>query len=198
MSGTPVEISRAGNFRLASLASVFARAFVDDPMMRWSLLGRREPQELLKQCFTYFLQSAVDLGLVWEAGDARGAAVWIPPDSSAGWVEHPWSQPRILELSDDGGGRYESFWDWIDSRIPDEPLWLLDSIAVDPQVQGQGYGRALIEMGQSKAGATGCGAILSTGTERNVSIYTRCGFRVVDHVDAPDGGPHIWFMRWDP
>ena len=47
-------------------------------------------------------------------------------------MEHPWSQARIVELSDGGGARHESFWDWIDSRIPDESFLLLDSIAVDP------------------------------------------------------------------
>ncbi len=198
MNGAPVEISRAGNSRLTSLVSVFARAFVDDPMMRWSLLGDREPQELLNLCFTYFLEVAVDLGLVWEAGGGNGGAVWIPPGSGDEWEEHPWSQPRILELSDDGGGRYETFWDWVESHIPDEPLWLLDSIAVDPHIQGKGYGRALIEVGQSMAATTDCGAILSTGTERNILIYKKCGFRIVDHVDAPNGGPHVWFMRWDP
>jgi GNAT superfamily N-acetyltransferase len=192
------KICRADSSRLGLLTSVFARAFVDDPMMRWSLLGKREPQDVLKHCFTFFLEVALDLGLVWEAGDARGAAVWIPPGSSDEWEEHPWSQPRIFELSDDGGVRYESFWDWIESHIPDEPLWLLDSIAVDPRVQGHGYGRSLIEMGQSKAATTGSGAILSTAAERNISIYRKCGFHVVDHLDAPDGGPHVWFMRWDP
>jgi GNAT superfamily N-acetyltransferase len=181
-----------------ALASVFARAFVDDPMMRWSLVGTREPLEWLDRCFTYFLESALDLGLVRETADGNGAAVWIPPDRGEEWQEHPWSQPRILELCEDGGGRYESFWDWIDAHTPDGPLWLLDSIAVDPQVQGRGYGRALIEAGLSEAAATGCGAILSTGTVRNVSIYAKCGFHRVEDLDAPDGGPHIWFMRWDP
>jgi GNAT superfamily N-acetyltransferase len=198
MNGAPVEISHAGRSRLASLSSIFARAFVDDPMMRWSLLGERDPEELLNLCFTYFLEIALDLGLVWEAGDANGAAVWIPPGSSDHWVEHPWSQPRILELSDDGGGRYDAFWTWVESHIPDEPLWHLDSIAVDPLVQGKGYGRSLIEVGQSMAAATGFGAILSTGTERNVLIYKRYDFHIVDYVDAPNGGPHIWFMRWEP
>jgi GNAT superfamily N-acetyltransferase len=198
MNGSPVKISRAGSSRLISIASVFARAFVDDPMMRWSLLGEREPQELLNLCFTYFLEIALDLELVWEAEDGNAAAVWIPPGSGDRWEEHPWSQPRILELSDDGGRRYDTFWDWVDSRIPEEPLWLLDSIAVDPQIQGKGYGRALIELGQSMAATTNCGAILSTGTEQNVLIYKKCGFRIVDHFDAPNGGPHIWFMRWDP
>ncbi len=167
-------------------------------MMRWSLIGEREPQDLLHRCFTYFFEIALGLGLVWEAGDAGGGAVWIPPGSSDGWDVDPWSQLRILELSADDGGRYETFWDWVESHIPDEPLWLLDSIAVDPQVQGMGYGRSLIELGQSMAASTGCGAILSTGTERNVLIYQKCGFHIVDHADAPNGGPHIWFMRWDP
>jgi GNAT superfamily N-acetyltransferase len=198
MRRAPIEISPAGRDRLGRLASVFARAFVDDPMMRWSLVGTQEPLELLDRCFTYFLERALDWDVVWETADANGAAVWIPPGRSEAWEEHPWSQQRILELSEDGGGRYESFWDWIESHIPDEPLWLLDSIAVDQQVQGQGYGRAMIELGLAKAAFTGCGAILSTGTERNVAIYKKCGFSVVDHLDAPDGGPHIWFMRWNP
>jgi GNAT superfamily N-acetyltransferase len=189
MDEAPIEVSRAGSSRLTSLASVFARAFVDDPMMRWTLLGDQEPQRLLERCFTYFLETALDLGLVWEAGDASGGSVWMPPGSSDRWEEHPWSQPRILELSTDGGRRYETFWAWVESNIPDEPLWLLDSIAVDPQIQGKGVGRALIEAGQSMAAAADCGAILSTGTERNVLIYRKCGFRIVDHVDAPEGGP---------
>jgi GNAT superfamily N-acetyltransferase len=197
VEGLPVIISRAGRDRVGLLASVFARAFVDDPMMRWSLVGTQEPRELLNQCFTYFLEIALELDLVWQTADANAAAVWIPPGSNE-WEEHPWSQPRLLELSEDGGRRYESFWDWIESHIPDEPLWLLDSIAVDPEVQGQGYGRALIEAGLSRAAIAGCGAILSTGTERNISIYTKCGFHVLDHLDAPDGGPHIWFMKWNP
>jgi GNAT superfamily N-acetyltransferase len=198
MNRAPIEVCRADEDRLRFVASLFARAFVDDPMMRWSLVGTREPLQLLDLCFSYFLERALHLDLVWETADAKGAAVWIPPGGSDKWEEHPWSQPRILGLSEDGGSRYESFWNWIDSHIPDEPLWLLDSIGVDPHVQGRGYGRALIELGQSKASNTGCGAILSTGTERNVSIYKKCGFHVVDHLDAPDGGPHIWFMRWNP
>lgn len=86
----------------------------------------------------------------------------------------------------------------VDSHGPEEPLWQLDSIAVEPAAQGHGFGAALIAAGLTYARADGVGAFLSTGTPRNVSIYGRCGFRVVEHLDAPGGGPHIWFMRWDP
>ena len=198
MDGVPVRISRAGAFQLGTLAAVFARAFRDDPMMRWSLVGTQEPEEVLVRCFTFFLERVLDAGLVWSTEDGNGVAVWMPPGSGDGWQEHPWSQPRILELSEDGGERYESFWEWVEDHIPPEPLWLLDTIAVEPRVQGQGYGRALIGAGQSQAALGDCGAFLSTGTERNVPIYQKCGFRIVDHADAPDGGPPVWFMRWDP
>jgi hypothetical protein len=36
-----------------------------------------------------------------------------------------------------------------------------------------------------------------TGTKRDVSIYERFGFRVIDYAHAPNAGPRIWFMRWD-
>lgn len=107
---------------------------------------------------------------------------------------HPWSQPRINAIADDGGQRYGSFWDWVDTRTP-AGLWQLDSIAVEPTRQGRGVGRALIEAGLARAGATG--AFLSTGTPANVEVYSRCGFHVLDARQAPGNGPRIWFMRSD-
>lgn len=77
-------------------------------------------------------------------------------------------------------------------------VWQLDSIAVEPAAQGRGVGAALVAAGLAQARADGVGAFLSTGTPRNVSIYGRCGFRVVEQLDERGGGPHVWFMRWDP
>ena len=153
----------------------------------------------LTRCFRYFLEEALGLGVVWEVGDGDGAAVWVSPAQAHAWeAADPWNQARIGVLTDDGGRRYDAFWDWVESRTPDEPLWLLDSIAVAPARQGQGLGSALIATGCSQAAAAGMPAFLSTGTRRNVEIYGRSGFRVVDEADAPGGGPRIWFMRRDP
>jgi GNAT superfamily N-acetyltransferase len=192
------EASLAGEDRVEVLASVFGRAFANDPMMLWSIAGKKSPTERFTRCFAYFLEAAVKLDLVWEVNSGRGAAVWIPPGRCDQWQEHPWNQERILEMSDDGGDRYDSFWSWIDVHSPHEPLWQLDSIAVDPMVQGRGYGGALIRACLAQAKTSGLGAFLSTGAERNVAIYTRYGFHVEEHIDAPGGGPHIWFMRWEP
>jgi GNAT superfamily N-acetyltransferase len=198
MGDTRIGVAPAAPDRLVGLASVFGRGFVDEPMMRWSMGKHGDAADRFTRCFAYFLEEVLGLGIVWQTDDAMGAAVWVPPSRSAAWQEHPWNQPRISALADDGGRRYDAFWDWVDAHSPDEPLWQLDSIAVEPAAQGRGLGAALIAAGLAQARADGVGAFLSTGTARNASIYTRCGFRVVEHADAPGGGPHIWFMRWDP
>jgi GNAT superfamily N-acetyltransferase len=193
-----IEVTPAGPDRLLALAPVFGRAFVDEPMMRWPMGNHDDVVERFTRAFAYFLEDVLGRGFVWEAGDADGAAVWVPPDRSVAWEDHAWNQPRITELTDDGGRRYDAFWDWVDSHTPRDPVWLLDSIAVEPALQGRGLGSALIAAGLARGRADGLGAFLSTGTLDNVSIYRRSGFRVVEDHDAPDGGPHIWFMRWDP
>ena len=204
----PVEVMPAGPERLDALAPVFGRAFVDDPMMGWTMGDLPRTPDRYTPCFSAFLQQVLPCGVVWEAGAVRaagaeagralGAAAWIPPGQFEEWAVHPWNQPRILECTDDGGRRYEAFWQWIDEHGPAEPAWLLDSIAVDPVVQGRGYGSELIADGLERARSEGLGAHLSTGTERNVAVYSRLGFRVAEALDAPDHGPHIWFMCWDP
>jgi GNAT superfamily N-acetyltransferase len=192
-------VARAGADRLDVLASTFGRAFVNEPMMLWPMGLAGDVATSLTRCFRYFLEEALGLGVVWEVADGNGAAVWVSPAQAHAWeAADPWSQTRIGALTDDGGRRYDAFWEWVDSRTPDEPLWLLDSIAVAPARQGQGLGSVLIATGCRQAAAAGVPAFLSTGTRRNVEIYGRSGLRVVDEADAPGGGPHIWFMRRDP
>ena len=149
-------------------------------MMCWPMGETHDRTEQFTRCFTYFLEIVLGLGLVSEAGKANGAAVWIPPGRLADWPSHPWSQPRIHALTDDGGRRYDTFWRWVDAHSPREQLWQLDSIAVDPSVQHRGFGGALLLAGLARARNDGLAAFLSTGTERNVTIYGKYGFRVVE------------------
>ena len=63
---------------------------------------------------------------------------------------------------------------------------------------GIGVGSALIEHGLAFARRDGTPAFLETGRPGNVPYYERRGFRTYLDEDAPNGGPHIWFMRFDP
>ena len=183
---------------VSALAPVFGRAFVNEPMMCWPMGLGGDLVDRYTRCFAYFLDLALPLGIVWVAGEADGLAVWTSREQREAWEVHPWDQRRILDLAEDGGRRYAEFWDWVATHDPIEPAWQLDTIAVEPELQGRGIGRALIEAGLARARADRASAFLSTGTAANVTVYGRCGFRVYDEADAPDGGPRVWFMRWDP
>jgi len=167
---------------------------VVEPMQRWPLGDHGDIEERSIECFEYYLENLIQLGMVWEAGNAIGALVWIPRDGADAHREASLNVPGI-EVR---GHRYDTFWEWIGSRRTDEPLGHLDSIAVEPKARGRGIGSALVEFGLAQARADGVGVHLETGTPRNVPLYERFGFRVYGDADAPGGGPHIWFMRWDP
>ena len=193
-----IEITRASRDRLAPLASVLGRSFVVEPMMRWSLGDHGDIEERFTGCFAYFLEDLIPLGMVWEAGAADGAAVWVPPAGAEVRREAQTGDTRVEGLTVDGGHRYSVFWEWVESRIPDEPLWHLDSVAVGPEARGRGIGAALIQHGLVLARADQVGAVLETANPRNVPYYETFGFRVVDEAEAPDDGPRVWFMRLNP
>jgi hypothetical protein len=112
------QVGRAAPDRLSALAAVFGRAFVEEPMMCWPMGEPGDGVERFTHCFAYFLEEVLGLGLVWEAFDAKGAAVWVPPERSQAWENHPWNQARISALTDDGARRYDAFWDWSTRTVP--------------------------------------------------------------------------------
>jgi ribosomal protein S18 acetylase RimI-like enzyme len=193
-----VEITQATPDRLPALADLLGRAFVVEPMMRWSLGVHGDVEERFVRCFEYFLERVIPAGTVWEAGQALGATAWIAPGEMDVWRDAQMTETRMHELTEDGGLRYDAFWTWVDSRVPEGPLWFLDSVGVAGQARGRGIGGALIRFGLERARADDVDALLETGNPRNVLVYEHLGFRVVDAADAPDGGPRIWFMRWSP
>jgi predicted N-acetyltransferase YhbS len=69
---------------------------------------------------------------------------------------------------------------------------------VRPERRGGSLGRALIQHGLISADRDGAQAWLVTSKGGNVPLYARFGFVVQAAEDAPDGGPHLWFMRRDP
>jgi len=195
-----VDIRAAGVDRAPILASLCGRAFFEDPMLRWPLPADDDaPIDSTTKCFEAVLHAYAGAGLLFEAGDAAGMAVWVPPDRlSVFEAMDALSRSAIRPLTDDGGARYDRFWDWLGAHATAEAVWFLDIVAVDEPYRGSGIGTALVRFGLEQARATGAAAFLETSNPRNVPYYERLGFHVTEDADAPEGGPHIWFMRFEP
>jgi GNAT superfamily N-acetyltransferase/Ser/Thr protein kinase RdoA (MazF antagonist) len=195
-----LEITRAGRDRMPALAGVLARAFIDDPIIRWPLPDDADDiEDRVRSMFTWAYVDLADLGMVWETAGGDGVAVWVPPGGAEQLIASDRAvREQLATLTHDGGRRYGVLWDWIEARLPEEPHWFLDALGVEPSRQSSGIGTALLNWGLDRARADGVPVLLETGRVETVRFYERFGFRTSAEEDAPDGGPHIWFMRLDP
>jgi GNAT superfamily N-acetyltransferase len=186
---------------LDDVVRLFAEAFAGDPMITWPL-PRDAPLEDVVTLFSIIIRDAYGpMQTVWVVGDERidGAAVWLPPDDVVRFDEvESGTRPTIAALTDDGGARYATFWDWLGGHLPSEPCWFLDILAVRQAARGRGIASTSVRHGLRRAHAAGLPAFLETGNPANVPMYEHLGFRVVEQADAPNGGPTIWFLRADP
>jgi GNAT superfamily N-acetyltransferase len=185
---------------MPALAVVLARAFRNDPIVRWPLPhGLDDLKASIRSMFTWAYVDLADLGMVWETAGGAGVAVWVPPGGTEQLVASDQAvREQLATLTDDGGRRYGVLWDWIEDQLPDEPAWFLDAIGVDPERQGEGIGASLVRWGIDRAASDGVPATLETGLIENVGYYERFGFRVVHEGEPEPGGVHVWFMRLDP
>lgn len=111
MSQWNVEIVQARPDRLSALASVLGRAFAVEPMMRWPLCECDDVEERLIRAFGIFMEDPIRMGMVWEAGAAAGALIWIPAGQMGAVDDGNLAMRRVYER-EDGARRFDRFWDW--------------------------------------------------------------------------------------
>jgi ribosomal protein S18 acetylase RimI-like enzyme len=192
------DVVPAGAERLEDYVDLFARTFADDEIVTWPFPAG-DVDERVRAQFVPLGRGFAEAHWLWEVRPAAGFAGWVPPEGAERLLEiTEGSLEGLRPLTDDDGARFVMLWDWIEEHLPEEPHWFLDHIAVSPEHQGEGIGKALIRFGLDRAERDGTCAFLETSREGNVGLYEHLGFRVVHAADAPGGGPFLWFMRWDP
>lgn len=77
-------------------------------------------------------------------------------------------------------------------RDPAEPHWHLGPVAIEPSLQRQGIGSALLTAFCAQRDADGAVAYLETDRQSNVHFYQKFGFAVV--AEANVMGVPNWFM----
>jgi ribosomal protein S18 acetylase RimI-like enzyme len=193
-AGTGPRLAAADDAPL--VARILAAGFVDDPVLTWIF---DEPGRVAKlDVFFRFLarEALVPLGATYLTDG--GCACWTPPGSPE-WP--PERAERLAALAaehftPDDMARLAAVSDLMDAHHPRQPHWYLGLIAVEPERQGRGCGRHLLEASLTAVDAARLPAYLESTNPRNRSLYERHGFERVEELELANG-PTLTAM-WRP
>ncbi len=197
---TASQIRKIESGDLSRVADLLGRAFDDDPVMNF--LAKPDARRSAR------IRSMMDMGLrkmTFPYGETyvtegfEGAALWNPPGGRPhGVVSDLKLLPGMVKVA--GLARLPRVigaLSLMEKKHPTEPHYYLLGIGVEPSMQGKGFGSQLIAPMVERCDREGVAAYLESSKERNVPLYERHGFKVVEEMELPGGGPRVWRMWRD-
>ena len=177
----------------ASVVAAIVLAFSTDPLARWCW---PDPHEYL----THMSRFTIDYGgKAFEHESAYyidgflGGALWLPPDV------HP-DEDAVVALVQNtvAADKQEDLFGLLErmgNYHPEESHWFLPLIGVDSIHQGKGFGSALMEQGLLRCDRDSIPAYLESSNPRNISLYERHGFEVLDTFQVGSTPPVSPMLR---
>ncbi|PHM54267.1 GNAT family N-acetyltransferase [Xenorhabdus hominickii] len=172
-------------------------AFDGYSLMRHFLAEDDHRQRVRLYQETFLRKVGMTVGHVWATDDGTAVSVWTAPDIED--AEEVFT-PLSIEFERIAGSRanvMRSSEAIMAKERPKFPCWFLGVVAVDPDFQGKGLSRAVIEPGIERADCEGLPVFLETSDDKNVRFYERLGFEVTAAYPLPFDGPVTYAMiRW--
>jgi len=195
-AGEAIGVASEGD-RGAALDAL-ARAFFDDPVAIWSTPADRHRPGVLRRFFGAQFDVRVGEETVYVDAEGGGAAIWALPGR---WRLSPLAEAR-------GASAYAHPRHWrrfprvargmlgAENAHPRTPgHFYLATLGVAPDRQGEGVGSRLIAPVLEICDSDGIPAYLESSKHSNIAFYARHGFRVIDELHLPGGGP-VFFRMW--
>jgi ribosomal protein S18 acetylase RimI-like enzyme len=197
-----VAVRRATAADAGVVSDALADAFFDDPVISWlippgiSRRTKRVGRLWSASTASYFRKNKP----VFVAADGQGAALWSPPGAWATPVsEQVREVPAMIRVFGTGLLKASHVQDQMLKAHPRQPKhWYLYAIGARTGSQGRGIGSALLTEMLTRIDDAREAAYLESSNERNVPLYERFGFTVVEELRLSGGGPTMWRMWRDP
>jgi len=180
---------RLSEVHVTSAAETLARAFYDYPAFTYVFPDAIQRKDELPS----FFRSIVAYGVLHAEACAtsptmEGVAVWLPPGVH---------MSAALEIGKEPLRRIAHFGGFTNSvRRKHAPArhWKLENIGVNPELQGTGHAGALLRPMLARIDREHLSCYLDTNRAKNVAIYQRYGFKVVDDAMVPGTEIRNWGM----
>lgn len=193
-------VRRATADEIPRLAAVLTRAFSHDPYFSFLAGDAPERTQRMRDAWAGILEFAsARLSETWTTDEVTGVAVWLPPGHRGpSWLDSLRLMPAMARLA--GWRRLRLLAESVETlerrrrdHVP-EPHFYLSALGVDPERQGEGIGSALLQPVLDRCDRAGIPAYLETAVARNVLLYERHRFDVVEELILPNSDVHGWLM----
>jgi ribosomal protein S18 acetylase RimI-like enzyme len=193
MSANIIEIS---SDRIDAAVEILTLSFQNYPLTRYFLSGQENQlKDLFRLCCDWRFALQWQLVGVLNCDRLVAVACLTEPDIDL----DPELMMEVNEkfrsvLGESTVARLEKYNRMQDEHRLPEPHFYLQLFGVDPNEQGKGYGRILLEEihARSQAHPTSIGVCLDTETSENVELYQYLGYRVTTKTQID--GVNIWCM----
>lgn len=176
---------------IPSAAGMLARAFYSDPLFGDFFPDPAARLDHLTALFMFRLRT--ELANAYTTSPAlEGLAIWEAPRehrSPLRLTSLPAGLGLALALGVQPLLRLIRFQRWslaLRGTLVRDPYWYLDTLAVAPAFQRQGFARRLLSFGLKLADDAGLPVYLETQNRRNLDIYTHFGFKIIARTHLPD------------
>jgi ribosomal protein S18 acetylase RimI-like enzyme len=198
----PIIIRRLLNHELPVAARLLSRAMCDNPIDVRAFGGeasrrRRRLERFYSPVLHGLYRRGQILGGFRDAEMIAVCAFAPPGHCQATLAEKVRILPSVVLANQIGtAGRIVQWVGAWSRRDPSQPHWHLGPVAVEPALQGQGVGRALMADFCTRMDECAGRAYLETDKHENVHFYRRFGFSVV--AEAEVLRVRNWFMSRVP
>ncbi len=195
-----IEVRQATLRDLPAATSVLMDAFSAHPLRQHVLPGARRRRIAIASGDTALFAEAVLCGTGYVAivdGQIVGVLSWLEPE------EHPRPRWRAVALDlarapfllcPPHGFRALGFQKAIDKFHRNEPSLYFTIAATYRHMQRRGIASALIRRMLARADEMKCSVFLETSNQKNLALYGRLGFEIVDSASPIRGGPEVFAM----
>ncbi len=185
MAGPSIPIRSATPDEMPQAISCIVAAFVTDPMARFAYPCPHDYLRAMPLVTREFGGGSFEHGTAYVSADFCAAALWLPPGVHPNQeaLEKVFRDTAKPEKLDDLLATFEKMDQW----HPEEPLWYLPLIGVEPNAQGTGLGGVLMRHAVARCDQEGALAYLESSNPRNISLYERHGFEVMDEIQVGAG-----------
>ncbi|MFX0001353.1 MAG: hypothetical protein ACFE9Q_14400 [Candidatus Hodarchaeota archaeon] len=190
---TPSQIKLARN--------VISYAFYNDPLMIHLFPQPKERKCKLPLMMKLILRIGIKYGIVHATShNLEGIAVWFPSNKAK---ITPWmgllngGLSYFFKLGRKTIKKQNNLYNYVHSKRKEHlPLnyWYLSIIGINPLYQGKGFSRVLFNSMFNQIDEQELPCFLDTNNKKNLLIYKRFGFRIVEEYQIPETNVINWAM----